>query len=234
MKAGIFAAGIGSRFRQAGWKEPKPLIKLNGKPMIAHILDNLFQSGVEEVGILLNEEPPFDPVEEYLLQRPEASKIQIWRKTTQSSFESFCYVMDRLKKAPYLLTTVDAILQQTELQDLLCLETYPSHCDLVLAVTDFVHDEKPLWVEVTKENKIKCIGESVSSKKYITAGLYLITKDLPLPAPGKTFPALRNFLQYFAEKNGTVWAKKLHKVLDIDCPDDIRLGENLLKEIKEK
>ncbi len=229
MKAGILAAGVGSRFRQAGWKEPKPLIKLNGKPMIAYILENLFQAGVEEVGILLNEEPPFDLVEAYIRQRPDASKIQVWRKTTQSSFESFCYVMDRLNKAPYLLTTVDAIIQQTELQDLLRLETYPSLCELVLAVTDFVHDETPLWVEVTKENKIQCIGESVSSKKYITAGLYLIMKDLTQSAQGKTFPALRNFLQYFAENSGTVWAKKFQMALDIDCPDDIHLGEKLLK-----
>ena len=51
MKAGIFAAGMGSRFQKAGWKTPKPLIPLKGKPLIAHLLDNLFQSGIDEVGI---------------------------------------------------------------------------------------------------------------------------------------------------------------------------------------
>ena len=231
MKAGILAAGQGSRFRQAGWNEPKPLIKLNGKPMIAHILDNLFQAGIEEVGILLNEEVPFDPVERYLRERPDASQIRIWRKTTQSSFESFCYVMARLQKAPYLLTTVDTICKQTELQDLIRLESYPPLCDLVLAVTDFVHDESPLWVELTKKNRIQSIGESVSSKKHITAGLYLILKDLAQSASGKTFPALRYFLQHLAENNGTLWAKKFQMALDIDCPDDIQLGEKFLKTI---
>lgn len=34
-------AGAGSRFAQAGYKLPKPLIDVNGKPMIQHVVDNL-------------------------------------------------------------------------------------------------------------------------------------------------------------------------------------------------
>lgn len=36
MKAGIFAAGMGSRFLAAGCREPKPLI-----PLLGHVLENL-------------------------------------------------------------------------------------------------------------------------------------------------------------------------------------------------
>ena len=32
-------SGIGKRFLDAGYKIPKPLIEINQKPMIAHILD---------------------------------------------------------------------------------------------------------------------------------------------------------------------------------------------------
>lgn len=35
-------AGDGSRFRNAGYSDPKPLIPIDGKPMIQHVLDNLF------------------------------------------------------------------------------------------------------------------------------------------------------------------------------------------------
>lgn len=34
-------AGLGSRFSQAGYKNPKPFIDVNGKPMIERVLDNL-------------------------------------------------------------------------------------------------------------------------------------------------------------------------------------------------
>ena len=36
----IPAAGIGSRFRDSRFKEPKPLIKWNHLPMLHHVLDN--------------------------------------------------------------------------------------------------------------------------------------------------------------------------------------------------
>lgn len=34
-------AGNGNRFQVAGYKEPKPLIPIHGKPMIRHVLENL-------------------------------------------------------------------------------------------------------------------------------------------------------------------------------------------------
>lgn len=34
-------AGLGSRFKQAGYELPKPFIDVLGKPMITHVLDNL-------------------------------------------------------------------------------------------------------------------------------------------------------------------------------------------------
>lgn len=37
----IPAAGNGSRFREAGYDEPKPLIDVVGKPMLARVMDNL-------------------------------------------------------------------------------------------------------------------------------------------------------------------------------------------------
>jgi dTDP-glucose pyrophosphorylase len=37
----IPAAGDGSRFKEAGYKEPKPLIPVCGKPMIERVLENL-------------------------------------------------------------------------------------------------------------------------------------------------------------------------------------------------
>lgn len=105
MKAGIFAAGMGSRFREAGCTVPKPLVKLQDRPLVRHVLDNLFRADIESVDILLNKESSFDAVESYLLDVPEAGRIRTWRKTTTSSYESFCYIMDRLGDPPFLITT---------------------------------------------------------------------------------------------------------------------------------
>ncbi len=229
MKAGIFAAGMGSRFMRAGWNEPKPLIALHGKPLLGHVLERLFQAGIEEVELLLNEEAFSDPVEAYVNQLPEGSRVHTSRKTTRTSYESFRFLMKQLGKPPFLLSTVDSIVPEDTLEKFLQVRSYPSPCRLVLAVTSFVHDEKPLWVERDNEGKVLNLGESVGKKEAVTAGLYLVLKELTGYAAEGPFAALREFLGKLVEDGGEVWTREFPMVLDIDCPDDIRVAESLLQ-----
>ena len=48
-KAVILAAGRGTRMGELTREIPKPLIPLNGRPMLLHILDRIAAAGVEEV-----------------------------------------------------------------------------------------------------------------------------------------------------------------------------------------
>ncbi|MCL2512032.1 MAG: nucleotidyltransferase family protein [Bacteroidales bacterium] len=49
MKAIIFAAGLGSRLRPLTDHTPKALLKINGKPLLAHAIEKLQQAGVTEI-----------------------------------------------------------------------------------------------------------------------------------------------------------------------------------------
>jgi NDP-sugar pyrophosphorylase family protein len=229
MKAGIFAAGMGSRFREAGCTVPKPLVKLQDRPLVRHVLDNLFRADIESVDILLNKESVFDAVESYLLDVPEAGRIRTWRKTTTSSYESFCYIMDRLGDPPFLITTVDAIFPLEDLRDFLRIDAYPPSCMLALAVTDLVHDETPLWVDCTPEGRVQRMGASASQKRYATAGVYLVLGDVRPFGGGKAFGALREFLGLLVQEGASVWAKRFPIAFDIDCPDDLRAAESVLQ-----
>jgi len=64
MKAIIPVAGIGSRLRPHTHTQPKALVPVAGKPILSHIIDNLFASGIQEfifiVGYL------GDKIEEYV------------------------------------------------------------------------------------------------------------------------------------------------------------------------
>lgn len=228
MKAGILAAGEGSRFVRAGWDVPKPLIRVGGKPILVHVLDNLFHAGIETVDIILNGEERFDQTEAFIESLPQASRIRVWRKSTRSSFESFCFLTDQLREPPFVISTVDAVTAEQDLRDFLDLRTYPDTCSLALAVTDFVRDEKPLWVEMTEKGRIVCIGEGVRDKRHVTAGLYLVLKELNARGPNRDrFPALRNYLGHLMEIETPVWGKMFERVLDIDEPEDIEIAESV-------
>ena len=48
MKAVIPVAGAGTRLRPHTYTQPKPLIPVAGKPIIASIVDELVESGISE------------------------------------------------------------------------------------------------------------------------------------------------------------------------------------------
>ena len=55
MNYAIIAAGEGSRLAQEGVSKPKPLVDINGTPMIQRLIDIFLDSNAESVSIIVNE-----------------------------------------------------------------------------------------------------------------------------------------------------------------------------------
>jgi hypothetical protein len=83
-------------------------------------------------------------------------------------------------------------------------------------------------VEWSREGRIRRIGESSATRDVVTAGLYLVLRELPKPAQETTVAALRDYLEFVVDLQSCVWGKKFNMALDIDCPEDVRLAESLL------
>lgn len=58
MKALVLSGGTGVRLRPFSYSMPKQLIPVAGKPILEHVLDNVRQAGVEEVGIVVGDTGP--------------------------------------------------------------------------------------------------------------------------------------------------------------------------------
>ena len=54
MKIIIPMSGIGKRFKEVGYKDPKPLIKVENKPIIEHVI-NLFDKENDEYIFICND-----------------------------------------------------------------------------------------------------------------------------------------------------------------------------------
>src|SRR3954464_11057898 len=52
MKAVILAAGKGTRMRELTNELPKPMLKVQGKPVLEHILEGLLTAGIREIFIV--------------------------------------------------------------------------------------------------------------------------------------------------------------------------------------
>lgn len=69
MKAIILAAGLGSRLGALTKNKPKPLVEINGKPIIDFVLDKLKDSGITDIGVNLHYHA--DILREYLLSKKD-------------------------------------------------------------------------------------------------------------------------------------------------------------------
>ena len=77
----VLAAGLGTRMRPVSETIPKPLVRVAGKPLIAHALESLERAGVTD--IVVNTHHLAVQIEAFLdtyAARPDAPRIHISRE----------------------------------------------------------------------------------------------------------------------------------------------------------
>ncbi len=146
MKFAIIAAGEGSRLQQEGIELPKPLVKIGGEAMIDRLIRIFRANGADEICIIVN---TLNPLTEQhireLRQKGLADDIRLVVKSTPSSMHSFAELAVYLSDSPFCLTTVDTIFREREFADFISYFKHSSY-DGCMAVTDYIDDEKPLYV----------------------------------------------------------------------------------------
>ncbi|MGV8074721.1 MAG: NDP-sugar synthase [Syntrophobacteraceae bacterium] len=234
MKAGIIAAGLGERLARGGISTPKPLTPIAGRPLIARIIDASAKLNVSSVACIVNAENL--DVANYLLDNRWPVPLELIVKTTPSSMESLFSLAHLLRDEPFILFTVDVIAGFETLADF--FEQAKQHSDAsgVLALTEFVDDEKPLWAMIDPGNRIIALGDDARESRYVTAGFYCFSPEifsLMDIARGKKLSALRQFLNLLIEKDFPLYGIPVAKTIDVDFPEDIEKAEAFLKEIGE-
>src|SRR3954470_20261969 len=71
----IMAAGLGKRMRPLTATKPKPLIEVNGKALLDHVLEKLREAGVRKVGV--NVHYLADALEAHLASREHGLEVVI-------------------------------------------------------------------------------------------------------------------------------------------------------------
>ena len=86
MKAGIIAAGEGSRLKSEGITPPKPLVKVSGIPLIERLILSYIRVGISEIVCIVNE-ASLD-VREFVEAKQFPVPVKFIVKTTPSSMHS--------------------------------------------------------------------------------------------------------------------------------------------------
>lgn len=231
MNYAIIAAGEGSRLAQEGVKKPKPLVELNGQPMIGRLISVFTQCNAESISIIVNNE--MKEVKAYLDTVKLDIPLNVVVKSTPSSMHSFYELSRVMKPGKFCLTTVDTIFRQPDFARYIAAFEADNESDGMMAVTPFIEDEKPLYVDVDDNMKIRAFrDERYNGAKYISGGVYALNfKAVGVleDCMSRGVSRMRNFQRALIEAGLNLKAFAIDKIVDVDHAGDIEVAEAFLK-----
>lgn len=235
MKFAIISAGEGSRLSQEGVRLPKPLVQLNGTAMIDRLVRIFTANGADEIVVIINNEVPLTKTHLAELARTSEVPLRVIVKTTPSSMHSFYELSPYLKGDRFCLTTVDTVFREDEFAWF--IEAFKaSDKDGMMAVTDYIDDEKPLYIGTDAALNITGFYDTpMADTKYISGGIYCLS-----PRSIETLEAciregksrMRNFQRQLVADGLWLEAYPFSKILDVDHADDIQKAEAFLNNRK--
>ncbi len=230
MNYAIIAAGEGSRLAQEGVAKPKPLVELQGEPMIGRLINIMLRCNAQSISIIVNEH--MVEVREYLESLELPVPLNLVVKTTPSSMHSFWHLSRVIPKGKFCLTTVDTIFREPDFKGYIdAFEEDQTH-DGLWAVTPFVDDEKPLWVDVDTEMNISAFRDQAwDEAKYVSGGVYAMTDHAFTVLDNcieQGISRMRNFQRALVEASFRLKAYSIDKIIDVDHAGDIATAEAFL------
>jgi NDP-sugar pyrophosphorylase family protein len=226
---GIIAAGEGSRLAQEGVTLPKPLVKLNGQAMIGRLIDIFVRNNAASVSLIMNEE--MTQVHEYVAQLRPGVPFNVVIKSTPSSMHSFYELRNFLRTGKFCLTTVDTIFKEADFSVYIREFIRNDAIDGMMAVTGFIDDEKPLYVDTDEQMNIRGFLDESVSCKYISGGIYSLTPKAidtleRCLASGQS--RMRNYQRQLIADGLKLKACEFPKIIDVDHAGDIEKAEKFI------
>jgi NDP-sugar pyrophosphorylase family protein len=228
MKAGIIAAGEGSRLRSEGLAVPKPLVPVDGIPLIERLVTTFVANGITEVACIVNEQSL--AVKEYMEGRDFGIPVRFVVQSTPSSMHSLFALAPHLQDGRFLLSTVDSIFDAQEFAAYL-RSAAGRDADGVLAVTGYIDDENPLYVRLDADGRIERFSKEEHSP-LVTGGLYVLSPRVfreTAPALERGIDRLRNFLGHLVARGYALETYQFSKIIDVDHVTDIAAAEQMLR-----
>ena len=227
MHYAIIAAGEGSRLAQEGVEKPKPLVELNGEPMIMRLMNIFMRCNAESISVIIND---FMPEVKSFLENVEIDiPLNVVVKSTPSSMHSFWELSKVIKPGKFCLTTVDTIFREEDFAKYVEAFEADKRNDGLWAVTPFIEDEKPLYVDVNRCMKIKAFcDEPFDGAKYVSGGVYAMT-DKAFPVLNECIEngisRMRNFQRALIAAGMKLKAYSIDKIIDVDHASDIDVAQ---------
>lgn len=232
MQYAVLAAGNGSRLKESGVKVPKPLVKVGGKTLIYRLFNTFQQCGATKISVIINSTSRMSL--NRILKMSTIFPLYFRVKTTESSMHSLYELLPILDDDKLCLTTVDTVFDKKKFKQYIDAFSEMDDCDALMAVTQYIDDEKPLYVDVDDDMNIKGFYNEENNEekyKYISAGIYGLTPvcmEVLKECISAGKHRMRTFQQELIKHGLKVKAFDIGDVIDVDSASDIPKAKALI------
>jgi len=228
MNLAIIGAGESSRLKEEGLNVPKHLITVNGEYLIDRIIRIGYENGFQKVYCIINTKEK--ELQKHLLEENFKIPVELIVKDTESSMHSLFELSPFLLNESFCLATTDSVFLEKEFSDFLKISSKEDAVG-VLAVTQYIDDEKPLCVGFDEQNMILNFSDDKNGYNWVTGGLYyfspLIFNEMQTALQNDII-RLRNFLRLLIKQNYKLKAFPFSTIIDVDHISDIEKAEDFL------
>lgn len=237
MKYVILAAGQGSRFVKEGETRPKPMVEINGRPMIERLISVLMSCGGEHIYVATNSSMTTLNEELRHLRDDLGWPVTFRPIVSDNSFYSLQCACEGVE-GRFVAMTCDAIFPTGEFRDYIsAVEAMPDNT-AVMGLTEFVDDESPLYAKLAGDGK-EVVDYHYGGKPFegcpviVSAGIYALNPELIAAGQADGYPeSLSDFQRILANRADTpVIPFVFSKAFDVDCGHDRMETERFVREV---
>ena len=227
MRFGIISAGEGSRLATEGFGQPKPLVPIDGVPMIERLVRIFMDCGAERIAVIVNGKS-LETVR--LLERlADEMPIDLVVKSTPTPMHSLMELVPYLGTDRFCVTTVDTVFPVSRFRAMMD-EFSKTPYDGIMGVTSFIDDEKPLYVDTCNDMMIRGFLDEKTGCRYVSAGIYALKASALEVLKGCVESGqtrMRYFQRQLLESGMSLKAFDMGQVVDVDHVSDIAKAERI-------
>lgn len=196
----IMAGGLGMRLRPLTKEIPKPMLEVNGKPLLEVIISHLRSLGVVEFYISVNYKAHL--IEEYFGDGSAwRVNIHYLRETKRLGTVGSLSLLTAKFNSPYFVVNSDVFT------DLDFLSIYQFHtentADITVAVKK-INYRIPFGTVELENQRIVGLSEKPCLTKFVNAGIYVLSKHLHENIPKNCFLDMTDLIADIIRKGGVV------------------------------
>jgi len=196
----IMAGGMGTRLEPFTKVLPKPLIPINEKPIINHIIDRFLEFGISDFHMLTGYKAGI--LKAYFDELAPEYSLRFTKENKPLGTAGGLKLLDSQLKNPFFLTNCDVILN-VNYHDIYSMHMEKEY-DLTMVVAVKDHNIPYGICELNSEGDLKQIIEKPEYSYLVNTGLYMISPELLSLIPSGEFFHITHLIERVIEGGGKV------------------------------